>query len=252
MAKKILVVDDAAFMRAMIIKVLKDNGYDQIMEAEDGVQAVTTFNANKPDLVIMDITMPNMDGLDACTAMRVIDPNVPVVLSSVPEFTNKAFQAGAMDFLERPFTPNSLIETVNCAFDDGPCIVPQTKSSGKMVLIVDRAASVRAVIRNYVHDVIHCEIVEAKDGRTAVEMFRAYKPDIVFMEIQLPGMSGLEACSEMREIDAHVPVVVLTKQEYIKSIENEVDEAVKAGAKDFIMKPFQEDRFKKTIKAFLR
>lgn len=252
MAKKILVVDDAAFMRAMIIKVLKENGYEQIAEAEDGVKAVTAFNANKPDLVIMDITMPNMDGLEACAAMRVIDPNVPVVLSSIPEFTNKAFQAGAMDFLERPFTPDSLIETVNFAFDDSPCIVPKTKPSEKTVLIVERSASVRAVIREYVHDVGHCEIAEAKDGRTAVELFRAYKPNMVFMEIQLPGMSGLEACSEMREIDAGVPVVVLTKQKYIKSLVDDVDEAVKAGAKDFIMKPFEEDRFKKTIKAFLR
>ena len=252
MAKKILVVDDAAFMRAMICKVLKENGYDQISEAEDGVMAVAAFQTNKPDLVIMDITMPNMDGLDACMAMRVIDPDVPVILSSVPEFTNKAFQAGAMDFLERPFTPAGLIETVNCAFDDSPCIVPKTKSSAKMVLIVDRSASIRTVIRKYVHDVGHCEIVEAKDGRTAVELFRAYKPNMVFMEIQLPGMSGLEACSKMREIDANVPVVVLTKQEYIKSIVDEVDEAVKAGAKDFIMKPFQEDRFKKAVETFLR
>ena len=252
MAKKILVVDDAAFMRAMICKVLKENGYDQIMEAEDGIKAITSFTVNKPDLVIMDITMPNMDGLEACTAMREFNPNVPVVLSSVPEFTNQAFQAGAFDFLERPFTPNSLIEAVECALDDSPCIVPKTRSSAKMALIVDRSASVRAVIRNYVHDVGDCEIVEAKDGRTAVELFRAYRPNMVFMEIQLPGMSGLEACRAMGEIDANVPVVLLTKQEYIKSIADEVDEVVKAGAKDFIMKPFEEDRFKKTINAFLR
>ena len=257
MAKKILVVDDVAFMRTRICKELKDNGYDQIVEAKDGVEAVTAFTANKPDLVIMDITMPNMDGLDACAAMRVIDPNVPVILSSNPEFTDKAFQAGAFDFLAKPFTTGSLLEMVDFALDDSPCIVPKTRSSEKLILTVERSASTRAVIREYVRDVGHCDIVEAKDGRTAVELFRAYKPDMVFMEIHLPGMSGLEVCREMREIDANVPVVILTKQEYINDYVNDgsvisvLDEAIRAGAKDFIMKPFEEDRFKKTVKAIL-
>lgn len=252
MAKKILVVDDAAFMRSMMITLLQKNGYDQIMEAEDGVEAVNAFNSKKPDLVIMDITMPNMNGLEACTAMRVLDPNVPVILTSVPEFTNKAFQAGAIDFLAKPFTLDSLAEAVNRAFDDNPCAVPAERSSEKLVLIADRSASTRAVIRKYVQDVGHCDIAEAKDGRTAIEIFKALNPDMVFMEIQLPKMSGLEACREMTKIDANIPVVVLTKQEYIKSIVDELDEAVKAGAKDFIMKPFEEERFKKTVQAFLR
>ena len=250
MAKSILVVDDAAFMRTMISEVLKKNGYDQITEAEDGVRAVTEFKANRPDLVIMDITMPNMDGLEACRAMREIDPDVPVILSAVPTATNDAFKAGARDFLEKPFTPDRLMDTVKCAFDDSPCIVPAARSSAKMALIVDRSAFIRATIRKYVNDVRYCEIAEAKDGKTAVELFRDYQPDVVFMEIQLPAMSGLEACREMRKINAGVPVVVLTKREYVKN-GTIVDEAIKAGAKDFIMKPFQEDRFKKTVEAIL-
>lgn len=251
MAKKILVVDDAAFMRTMIGSLLQKNGYDQITEAEDGVKAVTVFNASKPDLVIMDITMPNMDGFEACMAMREIDSDVPVILSGTSEFINRAFRAGAVDYLEKPFTPNSFIDTVNCTLDDSPCIVPTSKSSANMVLIVDRSAAVRAVIRKYVNDVRRCDIAEAKDGKKAIKLFKAYKPKAVFMEIQLPGMSGLDVCREMGKIDANVPVVILTKQEYIKSITDEVDEAVKAGAKDFILKPFQEDRFKKTVKAIL-
>lgn len=250
MARNILVVDDASFMRTMISEILKKNGYDQITEAEDGEIAVGAFNANRPDLVIMDITMPNMDGLEACRAMREIDPDVPVVLCAVPTSTNEAFRAGARDFLEKPFTPDRLMDAVKCAFDDSPCAVPAARSSAKMALIVDRSAFIRAAIRKYVNDVRYCEIAEAKDGKTAVELFRAYNPDVVFMEIQLPEMSGLEACREMRKIDADVPVVVLTKKEYVKD-GSIVDEALRAGAKDFIMKPFQEDRFKQTVKAIL-
>lgn len=253
MSKKVLVVDDAAFMRTIISEVLNKNGFDRIAEAEDGEKAVLAFNTDRPDLVIMDITMPNMDGLEACRAMRKIDSDVPVILSGVSEFTDEAFRAGARDFLVKPFKPDRLIEAVNCAFDDGPCIIPTVKSSAKMVLTVDRSAFIRASIRKYVNDVRYCEIAEAKDGKTAVELFRAYKPDVVFMEIHLPGMSGLEACMEMREIDANVPVVILMKQEYVKdeSIESIVEKAIRAGTKDFIIKPFQEDRFKRTVKAIL-
>lgn len=252
MGKTILVVDDASFMREMISKILAQNGYDRIVKAEDGEIAVEMFKTNRPDLVIMDVTMPNMDGLDACKAMKEIDSNVPVILSGVSEFTNKAFKAGAIDYLAKPFTPNKLTEMVSGAFDDSPCIVPTAKSSAKMVLIVDRSASIRAVIKKYVNDVCHCDIAEAKDGRTAIELFKSFEPDVVFMEIQLPGMSGLEACRDMGDIDANVPVVVLTKKEYMKeSVKDSVNDVIKAGAKDFIIKPFEEDRFKKTVKAIL-
>lgn len=250
MAKSILVADDAAFMRAMMIETLNKHGYDQITEAEDGVKALKAFVAGKPDLVIMDLTMPNMDGLEACKAMREIDPDVPVILSAVPEFTDEAFKAGARDFLEKPFTPNRLMETVKCALDDRPFIVPASRSLAKMVLIVDRSGSVKMMIRKYVNDVVHCEIAEAKDGKTAVELFRNYKPDAVFMEIQIPEINGLDACRQMMEIDAGVPVVILARQEYVQD-GSIVDEAIRAGAKDFIVKPFREDRFKKTVKAIL-
>lgn len=194
--------------------------------------------------------MPNMDGFEACKAMSEINPDVPVILCAVPKAINDAFKVGARDFLEKPFTPDRLMETVKCAFDDSPCTVPAARSSAKTVLIVDRSASTRATIKKYVNNVRRCDIAEAKDGRTAIELFSAYKPDVVFMEIQIPVVNGLEACRVMGEIDANVPVIILTKQEYVKN-KSVVDEAIKAGAKDFIMKPFQEDRFNMTVKTIL-
>ena len=72
MMKKILLVDDAAFMRMMLKDTLTKNGFTDIIEAADGVEAVEKYNAEKPDLVIMDITMPNMNGLEALKKIRIV------------------------------------------------------------------------------------------------------------------------------------------------------------------------------------
>ncbi len=82
MEGKILIVDDAAFMRMMIKDTLKKNGYENIIEAADGELAVQSYKAEKPDLVIMDITMPNKNGLEALKEIKQMDPNARIVMCS--------------------------------------------------------------------------------------------------------------------------------------------------------------------------
>lgn len=115
MAKKILLVDDAAFMRKMISDTLSKNGYTELYEAVDGADAVAKFGEIGPDLVIMDITMPNMDGLEALKAIRAQDGNANVVMCSAmgqEGMVMDAVRSGAKDFIVKPFKPDRVLKTV--------------------------------------------------------------------------------------------------------------------------------------------
>lgn len=115
MAKKILLVDDAAFMRKMIKDTLVKNGYTEVFEAVDGADAVEKFGEIGPDLVVMDITMPNMDGLEALKAIRAKDGNANVVMCSAmgqESMVMDAVRSGAKDFIVKPFKPDRVLKTV--------------------------------------------------------------------------------------------------------------------------------------------
>ncbi len=118
MSKTVLIVDDAAFMRMMIKDILTKNGYDVVGEAADGAQAVEKYKELQPDLVTMDITMPEMDGIEALKEIKKIDPNSTVIMCSAmgqQAMVIDAIQAGAKDFIVKPFQAERVIEAINKA-----------------------------------------------------------------------------------------------------------------------------------------
>ena len=115
MAKSVLICDDAAFMRVMIKDILTKNGYDVAGEAENGLKAVEKYNETKPDLVMMDITMPEMDGIEALKAIREKDGNAAVIMCSAmgqQAMVIEAIQSGAKDFIVKPFQAERVLEAV--------------------------------------------------------------------------------------------------------------------------------------------
>ncbi len=115
MGKRILVVDDAAFMRMMIKNIVTKNGYEVAGEAENGKQAVEKYAELRPDIVTMDITMPEMDGIDAVKAIRAIDPNASIIMVSAmgqQAMVMDAIQAGARDFIVKPFQQDRLLQAI--------------------------------------------------------------------------------------------------------------------------------------------
>ena len=115
MAIRVLIVDDAAFMRMMIKDILSKNGYEVVGEAENGQKAVEKFQELKPDLTTMDITLPEMDGITAVKEIQKIDANAKVIMCSAmgqQAMVIEAIQCGARDFIVKPFQPDRVLEAV--------------------------------------------------------------------------------------------------------------------------------------------
>lgn len=115
MAQTVLVVDDAIFMRTMIADILTQAGFEVVGEAENGRQAVELYGRLKPDLVTMDIVMPELGGIDAVREIVAADPEARVLMCSAmgqQALVVQAIQAGAKDFIVKPFQPSRVLEAV--------------------------------------------------------------------------------------------------------------------------------------------
>lgn len=115
MEKRILICDDATFMRMMIKDILTKNGYEVAGEAENGLVAIEKYNELKPDLVLMDITMPEMDGITALKKIVESDSDAKIVMCSAmgqQSMVIDSIQAGAKDFIVKPFQAERVVEAV--------------------------------------------------------------------------------------------------------------------------------------------
>ena len=115
MGKGILIVDDAAFMRMIIKDILTKAGYEVVGEAADGKEAVSLYTSLKPELVLLDITMPEMDGIDALKKIMQQDRNAKVIMVSAlgqSSMVIESIQAGAKDYIVKPFQADRVIESV--------------------------------------------------------------------------------------------------------------------------------------------
>ncbi|SMB96636.1 two-component system, chemotaxis family, response regulator CheY [Desulfonispora thiosulfatigenes DSM 11270] len=118
MAYKVLVVDDASFMRMMIKDILSKNGFEVVGEAENGLKAIEKYKELEPDLVTMDITMPELDGVEAVKKIKEVNPNAKVIMCSAmgqKAMVIEAIQAGATDFIVKPFQADRVIEAAKKA-----------------------------------------------------------------------------------------------------------------------------------------
>jgi len=114
--KKVLVVDDAAFMRVSISKMLTSNGYEVIGEAENGKIAIKKFQELSPDIVTMDITMPEMDGLASLKEILAVNPNANIIMISAmgqESMVREAVMAGAKGFIVKPFKENVILDALS-------------------------------------------------------------------------------------------------------------------------------------------
>ena len=118
---KILIVDDSLFMRQMLKNILPKDKFEVIGEASTGREAIERYNELKPDVVTMDITMPDMDGIQAVKAIKQIDPSAKIIMCSAMgqrPVLKEALDSGAIDFIIKPFEENKVIELLNEIYEE--------------------------------------------------------------------------------------------------------------------------------------
>lgn len=115
---RVLIVDDAAFMRMMVKDILSKNGFEVVGEASNGLKAIGMYKQERPDVVTMDITMPEMDGIEAVKAIKQFDPAAKIIMCSAmgqQSMVMDVIKAGAKDFIVKPFQADRILEAVNKA-----------------------------------------------------------------------------------------------------------------------------------------
>ncbi len=122
MKARVLIADDASFMRQMIREIIEPYGYEVVGEATNGIEAEKQFLELRPDLVTMDIVMPKRSGIDAVKSILVEDPHAKVVMCSAlgqETLVTEALEAGASDFIVKPFKPDAVLATLKKILDKG-------------------------------------------------------------------------------------------------------------------------------------
>jgi two-component system chemotaxis response regulator CheY len=122
MPLQVLIVDDLRFMRTIIRDILETAGIDVVAEAENGAECLTLYHENRPDIVLLDITMPVMDGIEALRELKKQDPDSTVIMCSSlgqQEYIIKAIQLGARDFIVKPFNPERMLSALHKARKHG-------------------------------------------------------------------------------------------------------------------------------------
>lgn len=119
--RKILIADDAKFMRNIIIDILKKHGYTDILEAADGIEAIDLYKEHKPDLVLVDIIMPKKNGLSVLIDIMQYDETANVIICSTDRKNTQVREAlynGSKGYIVKPFTEETIMESINTVLDD--------------------------------------------------------------------------------------------------------------------------------------
>ncbi|CAM2068038.1 Response regulator [Sulfidibacter corallicola] len=253
---KILIVDDSRVCRRMYRKELEKGGYETI-EASDGIEALEVVHRNEIHLVVLDVEMPNMDGVEACEHLRseefttrfrgdeqAFGQVLPIIfVTSNPTFEGRiqSFNKGATDFILKGFRPGRLLETVN------RILKPRSALEGLTALVADDSKFVRRMLIKYMREE-KINIIEAENGNQAFDIIceRQKEIDVVITDLEMPGMNGDLLCRKIRrELGLKaIPVVILTartEQHLLLGLFN-------AGATDYLVKPFQKEELLARLK----
>ncbi len=224
----VLVVDDLRSIRLTLGGILEDKGYN-VVTAENGYQAIEAAGKTHFDVVFMDIKMPGIDGVQTFREINKIDPKAAVIMMtaySVEDLVKEALEEGAYAIIYKPFDMDRIIATIE-----------ELLHEKILILVVDASFEDRETLKGILEDRGY-RVATARDGAEAIEMVKTRHYDIIFLEVRLPNMDGIETFERVKEIDPKAAVIMMTGY----TEEDLVERAISQGAYTCIYKPFDMEK----------
>jgi len=223
----ILVVDDLHSIRLTLGGILEDEGHN-VVTVENGYQAIEAVRKNRFDVIFMDIKMPGINGVQTFREVKKIDPKAAVIMMtaySVEDLVKEALEEGAYAIIYKPFDIDRIIAIIEEVLKD------------VLILVVDNEFADRESLKAILEDKGY-RVATARDGAEAIEMVKSRHYDIIFLDVRLPDMSGVETFEQVKKIDPQATVIMMTGY----TEEDLVKRAVSQGAYTCIYKPFNMDK----------
>ncbi|MBU2512998.1 response regulator [bacterium] len=251
---KVLVVDDSSMMRMILRKELERSGFE-VFEAKNGIEALEKASEIKPQLITIDVDMPQMNGFEAVQKIRTElklmidggDKEIPIIFvtaNDTLEGRKEGFKVGATDFIIKPFLRGEVAAAVN------NLLHPDTTLQGMTVLVAEDSGLTRSILNNILQGE-GINTILADNGQEALEILKNQEQDIdlVMTDLMMPEMNGDELCKRIRiELgNKSLPVIFLSAMSETSSILK----IFKAGASDYIIKPFAKEELLSRIRVHL-
>lgn len=238
----VLVVDDNASMRAALRGIVKADGHDVIGEAAEGKTGLAMIRQMKPDVVLLDMTMPGMDGLAVLTEIKEAGLATSVLVVSGSEdqaLIQQAFSLGAIGYVTKPLNPGRILKTfeqidiVNKSRDDRRADDAAPAAPGRRCVIIDSDVGVRGLLKTLLAGESVEVVAEAGDGMQGLMAIDEHRPDLVFLDVDMPELDGLNVLRCLRAVHPNLSVIMATAR-----AEGEVvKEALSQRVAGYLLKP---------------
>lgn len=244
---KILAVDDEQGMCLIIKETFAPMGF-MVLSANNADEAIAKVKQEKPKLVFLDIRMSGRSGLEVLKEIKAIDKSIRVVMLTVisDEATKqKAKELGADDFVTKPFMSDHLEEVARKEIAE---LMNELQVPKPMILVVDDEVEARTYLGNIIARRFYCDVERAADGQEALDKLKANKFDLVVLDIKMPGLSGIDVIREAMKFTPETKFLAVSAYDSTDI----ADEALRAGAVDFIHKPQTIEGIERKVKGVLK
>lgn len=248
---KILVIDDSAGLRKVLTALLTSAGH-QVTALADGCGVEDFVRREEPDCLCLDYQLPGRNGLEILAAVHEIAPKIDVLFITAaadPTIESRAADAGAAGFIRKPFSQQQIIDELNevsaarqLAKKAAPAArLPETR---RTAVIADDSGAVRLVLKGLLEEAGLRVVQSVANGSEALRALQMHRPSLLCLDVNMPGMSGMEALEAAREISPETAVVMVTGC----ADRDFVNRAATLGARGYLLKPLRPAHVDKFVK----